>query len=43
MSEVWNVRITEICSGGLKANGNFFQKKIMLKFRMRIYRLKVVI
>lgn len=34
----------EICSGWEKANSNFFKKKkIMLKFKMRIYRLMVVI
>lgn len=44
MSEEWNVRIMEICSDGLKENGNYSQKKIMLKIRMRIYeRLRIVI
>lgn len=45
MSEEWNVfRIIEVFFVGLKVNGNDFQKKMILKFRMRIYeRVKVVI
>lgn len=45
MSEEWNVfRIIEVFFVGLKVNGNDFQKKMILKFRMRIYeRVNVVI